>query len=444
MNLIERVWHNVRDWPPTAATPIALEANRRRGAVAVIVGLMSVVLIGFSALGIEVTAVLVKYQRMQSAADAAAVAGAVALAASSPSGATAEAEAEAAADGFIAGKQGVTVTVNNPPLSGPNAGSNAAVEVIIVQPQTLVLASIIYRGAWKVTTRAVALVGSNASSCVLQTDTSSTAGVQVSQGAAVTLNGCGLAANADGGMALSVGSGGSLTASAVTAIGSGGGAGVTTTPAADNIAFSQRATADPYAVVAVPAVSGCEHGSAGNPLNLGWTQSPQIIQADGAYCGGLSLDNGANVVMSPGVYIMSGGSFSVAGGATLVGTGVTIVLTGPGPDYTTVSISNGATVTLSAPTTGPTAGMVFLQNRNASNTGSNTTNIFAGGSSLNFTGALYFPSQPVYYSNGTTTSSSCTQLVAWRMVFTGSAAFNSNCANTGVTSIGASPTRLVE
>jgi hypothetical protein len=155
------------------------------------------------------------------------------------------------------------------------------------------------------------------------------------------------------------------------------------------------------------------------------------------------MGNGGNVRMNPGVYIINGGTFSVQGGVTLIGTGVTIVLTGSGTNftYTTVSIGNGANVTLSAPTTGPTAGLVFFQDPNAPSSG---TNNFQGGASLKLTGALYFPSQTVIYANGTTSSSSCTQLIAASIQFQGGATFNSNCANTGVQAIGSSPSRLVE
>jgi len=167
----------------------------------------------------------------------------------------------------------------------------------------------------------------------------------------------------------------------------------------------------------------------------------QTLNADGVYCGGLVMGNDANVVMNPGTYIINGGSFNVGGAVQLNGSGVTIVLTGSGSDYASVTIGNGANVTLSAPTTGATAGLLFLQDRNAPKTGSSS---FQGGATERLTGALYFPSQTVTYSNGTTSASTCTQLVAWHLQFQGGAMFNSNCANTGVKTIGASPSLLVE
>jgi hypothetical protein len=292
-----------------------------------------------------------------------------------------------------------------------------------------------------VSARAVATVGNGAGSCALELDTSITTGVQISNGATVNMNQCGLSVNATGGSALSVTGAATLNASTVVVSGdanvSNGGIVNVATP----IKTGQPATSNPYSNVQVPAFSGCKYGSAGHPLTLKWSASVQTLKPDGVYCGGLAMGNGAQVVMTPGVYIIKGGTFDIGGGITLNGAGVTIVLTGSGSDYANVSIGNGANITLSAPTSGATAGLLFFQDPNAPHSGAND---FEGGTQLVMTGALYFPSQSVTYSNGTTSSSPCTQLVAWRIVFKGGASFNSSCANTGVGSIGASVSKLVQ
>jgi hypothetical protein len=65
---------------------------------------------------------------------------------------------------------------------------------------------------------------------------------------------------------------------------------------------------------------------------------------------------------------------------------------------------------------------------------------------MNLTGALYFPSQTVVFSNGSSNSSDCTQLIAWRIEFKGGTKFNSNCEGTGTSTIGGGGTtsQLVE
>jgi hypothetical protein len=120
---------------------------------------------------------------------------------------------------------------------------------------------------------------------------------------------------------------------------------------------------------------------------------------------------------------------------------VTIVLTGSGSNYASAQIANGTTLNLTAPTSGATAGLAFFQDRQST---ISATNSIAGGASFDVTGALYFPSQSVSYSNGTSNPSGCTQLIAWRISYTGGASFKNNCSGTGTTGIGTSATSLVE
>jgi len=402
------------------------------GSVAVIVAITLTVLIGFSALGSEVVFALFKQRQMQATASAAAFAGAVALTTGYPAAPATEAQAVAATAGFVSGTAGTTVTVNIPPLSGAFAGKATAVEVIVTQPQTLPLSSMFRSGPWNITVRAVATQGNNAGDCLLQLNSAGNPGLWVTGGASINASSCGVAVNGTGVNALQVDDGASLSAASVTVVGlvnSTNGT-ITSTKA---VQTSQSAVANPYAGVQVPTYSGCTSSQ----VNWGGTYT----LGPGTYCGGMSFSYGT-MTLSPGVYIMNGGSFSVGGGTTVNGTGVTIVLTGSGTNYATMSIQNGTTINLSAPTTGAMAGLVFFQDPNAATSG---VDLIQGGGKLNVTGALYFPSQTVEYSNGaSTTTSSCTQLVAATIVFLGGATFNSQCAGTGVSTIGASPTQLVE
>ncbi len=406
-----------------------------RGSVAVQIALTLVVILGMVSLGAEVTSVLLKQRRMQTAADSAAVAGATALGAGT--NVTLEADAVAAANGFTNGVDEVTVTVNNPPLTGTHAANSSAVEVIVKQPQTLPLASLIYSGTWTPGARAVALISSSASYCALQLDTSATAGVLISNGADVNMNACGLGANATGSTAVTINGGAKLTATSLTVSGTtsvtnGGHLNISGTTS-----VNQPAMADPYASVNVPTYGACTYSSIYQP---GWTNS--LTLSPGVYCGGMNIANGIpNVVMNPGVYIIKGGTFTLGGGIKITGTGVTIVLTGSGSNYATANIGNGVTVTLSAPTSGTMAGLLFYQDRNAPNSGSNT---LQGGAAMSLTGALYFPSQKLVLNNGAKTAAACTQLVAWRLEFQGGATLNSTCTGTGITPIGDSSAKLVE
>ncbi len=404
--------------------------------MAITIAIAAVVLLGLVSLGVEVTGLLMKHRQMQSAADAAAMAGAVALAASSPSGVSVEARAVAGQNGFVSGVNSVTVAVNAPPLSGTWAGNPGAVEVVISQPQILPLSALLYKGAWSVSGRGVASVGNSASDCVLSLNPA--AALSITGGVTVNLKQCGLAANGTGAGALSLSGGVTLNAGSVTVSGTtsvNGGSNLNVTGA---VKINQPATADPYAGVAVPTWSGCNHGAIGNPYTVGYQGS---ALTPGVYCGGLTLNGGGANTMAAGVYFINGGVLQVGNGASLSGTGVTIVLTGSGGNYATVAINGGSPVNLTAPTTGPTAGLVFFQDPNAPYGGTDT---FSNGATVTITGALYFPKATASYGGGTKTSSPCSQLVAWQVQFSNGAWFNNNCANTGVVSIGAAPSKMVE
>ena len=83
--------------------------------------------------------------------------------------------------------------------------------------------------------------------------------------------------------------------------------------------------------------------------------------------------------------------------------GTTIVLTSStSSGYATANINGGATLNLTAPTTGATMGLAFFQDRNAPTAGT-SANTFNGGGTQNIVGAIYFPNQGVTYAGGATT-----------------------------------------
>src|SRR5205823_3541203 len=115
-------------------------------------------------------------------------------------------------------------------------------------------------------------------------------------------------------------------------------------------------TSDPYATMNYPAYSGCDFH------NKSWHGTATI--SPGVYCGGMKLTAGGNVTLNPGIYYLDGGSLSMEGQTTLRGTGVTLVFTSSsGSGYATASIAGGATLQITAPTTGPTAGIVMFGDR---------------------------------------------------------------------------------
>ena len=121
---------------------------------------------------------------------------------------------------------------------------------------------------------------------------------------------------------------------------------------------NQIAVPDPYQNVPVPSEQG--QGCAQH----NYTAKATVTLDPGVYCGGIGLNANANVTLNPGVYFIDQGSLSVNGSATLTGTGVTLVFTSSGNNYASATINGGATVNLTAPATGSTAGIVLFGDRN--------------------------------------------------------------------------------
>ena len=106
-----------------------------------------------------------------------------------------------------------------------------------------------------------------------------------------------------------------------------------------------------------------------------------------------------NAQLACGTYVISGGAFSVQGGSTLTAAGPVLIYLSGSSAY--VNIANGATVTLTAPTSGTYEGILFYQDRTVA---SPTASTFAGGATMNLSGSLYSPNALLNINNGSTTA----------------------------------------
>jgi hypothetical protein len=110
---------------------------------------------------------------------------------------------------------------------------------------------------------------------------------------------------------------------------------------------------DPLASRDPPAVGGCDY------LDRKITGGKVSI-SPGVYCGGLKIDNSAEVTAEPGIYTMMLGKLEVAGKAKLFGDYVSFYFH---DDAARLEFSPNTTVDLSAPKDGPMAGILFYENR---------------------------------------------------------------------------------
>ena len=255
--------------------------------------------------------------------------------------------------------------------------------------------------------------------CVLSLDPHAS-GAATGQGStAVTLNGCSLYDNSDDTTALVVGGSASVTALSVGVVGNvSGAANISTT---QGILTGVGVVQDPYITSSYPAFSGCtqQNFNAKNAVTI----------TPGVYCGGMTINAGANVTLSPGIYYLDGGNLAINGGATLTGSQVTLVFTSQNRNgFATASINGNATINLTPPKTGGTAGIVIFGDRRMPK---GTVFKFNGGATQYLGGAIYIPQGAVNFSGGAGTSTSCTQLIADTVTFTGNSNFAINCSNYG-------------
>jgi len=351
-------------------------------------------------------------RRMQTAADAAALAGAEQLRrGGSPVG---KAGKDAAtANGFTTDAS-TSVDVYAQPHSGYYDGNPSYVEAIISQTRPTLFMGILGLPSAKVSARAVAGV-QDSPNCIYALGQTGTGLATNGSGSSLSAA-CGIVVNSS----LNAGSG-AVFGTSVAIAGTYSGSCSSSDPSGCRTGVPPQP--DPLAQVAEPQVSGCDFGVP-TPVNVSGgvaTLNP------GVYCDGISIGSGASVTFQPGVYILNGGGLSVSGNSTIQGTGVTFYNTAQGNhSYAPVTLTGGTLGFLSAPTSGPTEGMLFFQDRTITPKSNQSTNVIAGSSNLNFNGTFYFPTTNLTFSGGGQVATNYTIFVAKTIVVGGNTTLSAN------------------
>lgn len=391
---------------------IRIFSRSNSGNVAIIAGLCMPMLVGFCGLAIDTAYWFYGARKLHAAADIASYDAAVAL----NEGVTGTALTTIATTGASTNgwkSANGTITVNNPPTSGSHQNSKA-IEVILTQNMPRYFTGLFSGSTVTIQARSVSTTEGEHDACVITLGTTGT-DITMSGGANVNSSNCDIVSNSSSSSGIKLSGGSTVTTPCLVSVGGvsvSGGSSYTlnscTTPTT-----TAPVARDPYASVPEPTESGsC----------VSYTNQTTLSQ--GNYCSGLSIGSGMTVSFNPGTYYING-NLDIQGGATVRGAGVTFFITG------SLNIDGGASATFSAPTSGTYSGITFFGERE------NTTasNSFSGGAYTNVTGALYFPTQSMSYSGGSTDSSTCTQLVAKTASFTGGVNFAGKCAGDGVSTI---------
>jgi len=448
-------------------------AARRRasqgGFTIIAYAVMLLVILGFTGMAVDVGYLQWQKRMAQAAADAAAM-GALREIELGNTDLVDAGRNDAALNGFVNGQNGVTVTINNPPSSGPFAGQTGAVEAIVRRTYPTFFMMVLGTNSVSLAARAIAQTASTTTYTSGSGGTSGgTASMETAGSSSGSIGGCIFALNPHTSSALSInGTSMKLNTSCSAIVESDDnsafsmGSGVTfnlvnrnahvgvvggwhisgqaqvmdasTTPAVAENPITISSPGDPLAKVPEPVRSNVNSSNAtqsASSVSYSKTSMPPgNVLNPGIYCGGITVSDTDNhaITMNPGVYIMAGGGFKLNSNAVIAGTGVMIYNTSGGwgcsssTGFAPLNIDGQATVTLSAATSGTWVGILFFQDRNVV---SSNNNQIVGGSGSSFDGALYFKYSPLKFA-GTNATNGYMVLVADTISINGNTILGNN------------------
>ena len=373
-------------------------------------------MLGAAGLGFDTIQWTLTQRHMQRAADSAAIAGAYARLQNGNVGA--QSNNSLTRDGVT--NLSNTPVVENAPTGGSYAGDTSAVRVILQTEQALPFASLFMVKPPTIRVEATAKAASNGEFCVIALENTPIAGITMQGNATVNL-GCGMATNSNASNAVVAGGSSVINATLIAAVGglSSSGNYAAGTELLPN-SIKQR---DPFANLPQPQPQNCDAQISVQP-----NQTRTILGLQSGRCF-RGMDLKGTVHFEPGVYFIDAGSFTIGSQAVVTGQGVTFILTsssaGSNPSsISKITINGGATLQLSAPSTGTYAGVLFYQDRRAANQDGNNIN---GNSNSSFQGAFYFPSQGLDFNGTAGMNTQCVQIAARRVSLSGNSSIINRC-----------------
>jgi hypothetical protein len=399
----------------------------KKGNVLVVAAAALPLFVGAAGLAVDTIHLSVAKRQLQRAADSGALAAAYAIAAgnSHQDAVTADVDQR---NRIISLSQ--APTIERGPAGTEWAGDDQAVRVRLAAERPTPFMGFFIAGSQELIAEATARVFGTGQYCVISLYDGTDSGIVVSGNADVAL-GCGMATNARGSQAVTAGGSSSVSASPIAAMGN--------IPSSNRFApgtqlqpFSVRQQ-DPLGHVPNPPAGFCSTplGAMANQPNATSSFSP------GCYS---EIDLKGTATLQPGVYYVNGGDVSFGSQANVTGNNVVIVMTGTNGNAGDFKINGGATLNLTAPTSGPHRGVAFYRDRRAP-----VIDIkMNGGGNFNIRGAFYMPTADIDMLGNFDMSADCLQIVGRILTFKGTADLRNNCpANSGAGAFTGTTVRLV-
>jgi hypothetical protein len=344
-----------------------------------------------------------------------------------------------------------TCTVTNPPATGSFAADPDAVKVDLSIQRQLSFSGMFMTAAPVISASATATIVPSGKYCAISLIDTAVTGISAGGSTNVNL-GCGMITNSVSmDAAIAFGSS-TVTASPVAAVGGidandNWGAGTVLQP------FTIAAE-DPFKDVYPPTPTGCQkfsdwdtgnNNKPGNTVDLTAAGSP--ITAGGTYClkeSSGKFDIQGNIILPSGTYVLDQTSLNMTNNnASLTCHSCTFVLTSStGSSIGNVSLQGGK-LDLSAPDTGTFKGIMFYQDRNATQC-LNNCNLINGNASSTLVGAFYMPNQQLTFTGTSGMTTHCLQMVALTLQFNGNSSIDNTCpAGSGSHAFDGKKVRLV-
>jgi Flp pilus assembly protein TadG len=347
-----------------------------------------------------------------------------------------------------------TCAATNPPSVGGYTADSNAVRVNVSMQRPLSFSGMFLRTAPTISASATATIVPAGQYCAISLIKTATTGISAGGNATVNL-GCGMITDSTSMTAAVAFGSSSVTASPVAAVGgisasNNWGSGTVLQP----FTISQP---DPFANVNPPTPTNCHkfsdwdtgnNNKPGGTVDLTQAGSP-LLPAGGTYCikeSGGNFTVKGNITLPAGTYVLDQTSLTMTNSnASLSCSQCTFILTSStGSNIGTVSLQGGK-LNITAPDTGTYKGIAIYQDRRATQCTSSNCNLVNGNSSSFLQGALYFPNQQLTFTGTAGESTSCLQLVALTLTFSGTSAINNSCPTGSASqSFAGQKVRLVE
>jgi len=365
------------------------------GNMAILTAFLLPAVVAGAAVAIDYSSIYSSNTKLQEAADASAIASAHEMVLPNASASTIQAAAANYVAANLTSSKGFFVSPPTVTVTTDIAAGTVKIDITGYKKNTF--GGFLQPEVTKLNAIAVArsLGGASEKTCVIVLDPSAKWALEMGDGSKLKAVDCAVQSNSASRWAMWLGWNSVLTASKICSTGGvDNGGGVTSV----KIITDCPAISDPLAYKMPPPVGGCDY----NKMVITGTDS--VLIDPGVYCGGLTLKKDVIVDMRPGIHVFKDGPLQVTDRATLKGKNVGLYFLG---DRSIMLLRKATTIELTAPKTGPMAGLLMFSDRGNSDTQRFTiTSDFA----RVLLGTIYLPNGILYIDAG--------ELIADKSAFT--------------------------